>query len=83
MTTSAEEISLVEAYYQKVIVGHEDQVLVHGQTVKDWVGEFHPKRVRVIPLIEDMGKPAPLRPHCGRVRATQGPAPPAGIPGSK
>ena len=63
MTTSAEEISLVEAYYQKVIVGHEDQVLVHGQTVKDWVGEFHPKRVRVIPLIEDMESLL----HCDRI----------------
>ena len=54
LTTSAEEVSLVEAYYRKVIVGHEDQVLLDDQTVRDWVGEFHPKRVRVIPLIEDM-----------------------------
>ena len=53
-TTSAEELSLVAAYYQKVIVGQEDQTLIAGHTVKDWVGEFLPKRVRVIPLIEDM-----------------------------
>ena len=54
MVTSAEEVSLVEAYYRKVIVGQEDQTLLDGQSVRDWVGEFLPKRVRVIPLIEDM-----------------------------
>ena len=54
MVTSAEEVALVEAYYQKVIVGQEDQTLPGGQSVKDFVGEFLPKRVRVIPLIEDM-----------------------------
>ena len=52
-TTSAEEVSLVEAYYRKVVVGQEDQTLLDGQSVRDWVGEFLPKRVRVIPLIED------------------------------
>ncbi|MCY4529527.1 MAG: phosphoenolpyruvate carboxylase, partial [Chloroflexi bacterium] len=54
MTTSAEEISLVEAYYRKIIVGQEDRDLLDGHSVKDWVGEFQPKRLRVIPLIEDM-----------------------------
>ena len=54
LTTSAEELSMVEAYYRKVIVGQEDQTILGGQSVKDWVGEFYPKSVRVIPLIEDM-----------------------------
>ncbi len=53
-TTSAEEISLVEAYYRNMIVGQETQKLPNGKLVKDWVGEFYPKRLRVIPLIEDM-----------------------------
>ena len=53
-TTSAEEISLVEAYYRNIIVGQEAQTLPNGNLVKDWVGEFYPKRLRVIPLIEDM-----------------------------
>ena len=52
-TTSAEEIALVEAYYRKVIVGQEDELLLNGQVVKDWVGEFFPKQIRMIPLIED------------------------------
>ena len=54
LTTSAEEISMVEAYYRKVIVGQEDRAVLDGQFVKDWVGEFYPKTIRVIPLIEDM-----------------------------
>ena len=54
LTTSAEELSMVEAYYRNVIVGQEDRVILDGQTVRDWVGEFYPKSVRVIPLIEDM-----------------------------
>ena len=53
-TTSSEELALVEAYYRKVIVGQEDRALLDGQSVRDLVGEFLPKRVRVIPLIEDM-----------------------------
>ena len=63
MTTSAEELSLVEAYYRKIIVGQEDRTLLDGQSVKDWVGEFLPKRVRVIPLIEDMEHIL----HCDRI----------------
>ncbi len=55
LTTSTEEVSLIEAYYRKVVVGQEDHTLLEGKSVKDWVGEFFPKRVRVIPLIEDMG----------------------------
>ena len=53
-TTSAEELALVEAYYRQVIVGQEAQPLLGRRLVKDWVGEFYPKQVRVIPLIEDM-----------------------------
>ena len=54
LTTSAEELSMVEAYYRKVIVGQEDSTVLDGHAVKDWVGEFFPKSIRVIPLIEDM-----------------------------
>ena len=54
LTTSAEEIAMVEAYYRSVIVGQEDRTVLYGQSVKDWVGEFYPKTIRVIPLIEDM-----------------------------
>ncbi len=53
-TTSAEELALVDAYYRTFIVGQERQPLRGNTTVQDWVGEFFPKRVRVIPLIEDL-----------------------------
>ncbi len=53
-TTSAEELSALDVYYRKFVVGQELQPLVGGRTVKDWIGEFFPKRVRIIPLIEDV-----------------------------
>ena len=46
-------MTLVEAYYRQVIVGQEAQSLPGGRMVRDWVGEFAPKSIRVIPLIED------------------------------
>ena len=52
-TTSAEELKLVEAYYRQIIVGQETQLLPGGHMVRDWVGEFAPKSIRLIPLIED------------------------------
>ena len=52
-TTSSEELSIIETYYRDVIVGQENRPILGGHTVKDWIGEFYPKRIRVIPLIED------------------------------
>ena len=52
-TTSAQELTLIEAYYRQVIVGQEVHSLPGGRMVRDWVGEFAPKSIRVIPLIED------------------------------
>ncbi len=53
-TTAAEELTLIEAYYRQVIVGQEAQTLPGNRSVRDWVGEFFPKQLRIIPLIEDM-----------------------------
>ncbi len=52
-TTSAQELTLVEAYYRQVIVGQETHALPGGRTIRDWIGEFSPKRIRLIPLVED------------------------------
>lgn len=52
-TTSAQELTLVEAYYRQVIVGQEAHSLPGGRTVRDWIGEFSPRRIRLIPLVED------------------------------
>ena len=62
-TTSAEELSLIESYYRNIIVGQETLALQDGLSVKDWVGEFFPKRIRVIPLIEDIEHLF----HCDRI----------------
>ncbi len=52
-TTSADELSRIAAYYERFIVGQEDQLLMGDSAVRDWIGEFLPKRIRVIPLVED------------------------------
>ncbi|MDE2803055.1 MAG: phosphoenolpyruvate carboxylase, partial [Chloroflexota bacterium] len=36
-----------------IIVGQEQQALPGGRTIQDWIGEFSPKRIRMIPLVED------------------------------
>jgi len=53
-TTSAQELARIDDYYTKFIVGQETQSLTNGYTVQHWIGEFFPKRIRVIPLIEDL-----------------------------
>ncbi len=51
-TTSADELSRIAAYYERFIVGQEDSKLLGDSSVRDWIGEFLPKRIRVIPLVE-------------------------------
>ena len=52
MTSSANEILRVKDYYSKFIVGKQDK-LTNDIKIKDWVGEFKPDELKVIPLIED------------------------------
>jgi len=54
MTTSAAELERVRAYYEQVIIGQRDTKLSpEGISVRDWVGDFGPERINVIPLFED------------------------------
>lgn len=53
-TTNSNELALIAAYYEQYIVGQQDQLLVGETSVRDWIGEFRPKAIRVIPLIEDL-----------------------------
>lgn len=54
MTTSAEELNRVLRYYQNFVTGQEETILSPGDlALKEWIGEFHPKMIHVIPLIED------------------------------
>lgn len=53
MVTDATQLDLVHEYYQDLVVGQGSHTLADGRTVADWVGEFNPKEISVIPLIED------------------------------
>lgn len=53
MTTKSNEIIRIAEYYKKNVIGKQHQNLDNGTTIANWIGEFHPKTIRVIPLIED------------------------------
>jgi phosphoenolpyruvate carboxylase len=52
-TTGAEELIMLFNYYKKAIVSAEDSVIYESTTAKDWIGNFEPKAIKVIPLVED------------------------------
>lgn len=55
MTTHQNEILRVKNYYEKIIIGQKTSVLGKEKiTVKEWVGDFQPESINVIPLFEDM-----------------------------
>jgi len=54
MTTSAVELNRIWNYYREFVVGKSKRQVLPGDiTLKEWIGEFAPKDIRVIPLIED------------------------------
>jgi len=53
MTTSASELNRVYHYYKEFIGGKEQQSCF-DITVREWVGDYLPDSIHVIPLIEDM-----------------------------
>ncbi len=55
MTTSAEELNRVYYFYKNFISGKQYQAIYSGDiTVAEWVGEFLPEKINVIPLFEDV-----------------------------
>jgi phosphoenolpyruvate carboxylase len=52
-TTDGKELIMLCNYYKKVIIADEDVLLDASVKVKDWVGDFKPKSIKVIPLVED------------------------------
>lgn len=55
MTTSHLELERVKSYYEHVIIGQRDTKLGSEKiSVKDWVGDFQPERINIIPLFENM-----------------------------
>jgi phosphoenolpyruvate carboxylase len=52
MVTDAEQINAVREYYERFVTGKVDEQ-VAGRSIRDWVGEFNPETIEVIPLIEE------------------------------
>ncbi len=54
MTTSSKSLNRVYHYYKNFVVGKQDKPFFKGDTtIAEWIGEFKPKEINVIPLIED------------------------------
>ena len=55
MTTTSIELLRVLSCYQKIIVGKEDMPIhdIEDITVGVWIGEFQPKTIEMIPLVEN------------------------------
>ncbi len=55
MTTSHLELERVRSYYEQVIIGQKGTRLGKERiSVKEWVGDFQPEEINVIPLLENM-----------------------------
>jgi phosphoenolpyruvate carboxylase len=55
MTESAVSLDRVYRYYRDFVAGKQDKPLANGgTTIAEWVGEFRPSTVNVIPLFETM-----------------------------
>jgi phosphoenolpyruvate carboxylase len=52
-TTEAKELIMLFNYYKKAIVEAENVPVCEGTTAKEWIGNFKPKSLKVIPLVED------------------------------
>ncbi|MFW6111183.1 MAG: phosphoenolpyruvate carboxylase [Thermoproteota archaeon] len=54
MTTSARCIDRVYRYYADFVIGKQNEAFGESDvTVAEWIGDFKPERINVIPLIED------------------------------
>ncbi len=52
-TTDGKELIMLRNYYTRAIVADEEEVLYESLRVSDWIGTFKPKKIKVIPLVED------------------------------
>jgi phosphoenolpyruvate carboxylase len=54
MTTSEQGLDRIYNYYHKYVVGKQFYPTMEGDIlISDWVGEFKPHNINVIPLVED------------------------------
>ncbi len=55
MTASPKCIDRIYRYYSDFVVGKQNKPFKEGDiTIAEWIGEFKPERINVIPLFEDM-----------------------------
>ncbi len=55
MTTSHKCVDRIYRYYADFVVGKQDMPFKEGDiSIRDWIGEFQPEKINVIPLFEDM-----------------------------
>jgi phosphoenolpyruvate carboxylase len=55
MTTTPRCLDRVYRYYRDFVVGKQNRPFREGDiTIAEWIGEFKPERINVIPLFEDM-----------------------------
>lgn len=55
MATSSQSIDRIYRYYCDFVAGKQNKMLRERDiTIAEWIGEFKPERINVIPLFEDM-----------------------------
>ena len=55
MTQSSDQLNRVYFYYKEFVVGKQHKPCFSGDVpLKEWIGEFKPEEINVIPLVEDM-----------------------------
>src|SRR3989338_233841 len=53
MTTNSDELVRISRYYSQFVVGKQHEKIGKGNmTVAQWIGEFQPEQIKIIPLIE-------------------------------
>jgi len=54
MTASSKSIDRIYRYYHDFVVGKQNKPFKQGDiTIAEWIGEFKPEKINVIPLFED------------------------------
>ncbi|MBI5680096.1 MAG: phosphoenolpyruvate carboxylase [Methanobacterium sp.] len=55
MTASSDCLDRIYRYYHDFVVGKQNKPFKQGDiTIAEWIGEFKPEKINVIPLFEDM-----------------------------
>ena len=63
MVTDARELNRIFYYYKDFVAGKGNFYLRDGIRIKDWLGEFRPEEIGIIPLFEDI----PIMLNCHKI----------------